>query len=53
MVIRRWQASQCTSVTPPAIYFECRSQVTVGDRACPVAAAKVWNKLLGDVTAME
>jgi len=26
-------------VTPPAIYFECSSQVTVGDRAFPVAAA--------------
>jgi len=39
---------------PHAIYFECRSQViTVGNRAFPVAAAKVSNQLPGDVTASQ
>jgi len=40
-------------VTPPAICSECRGQITVGDRAFPVAAAKVWKKLPGDVTASQ
>jgi len=41
---------------PLTLYLSARrglSVVTVGDRAFPVAAAKLWNKLPGDVTASQ
>jgi hypothetical protein len=35
----------------PTVIFKRRALVTIGDRAFPVAAAKQWNELHGDITA--
>jgi len=38
---------------PPTLLVRPTRHVTVGDRAFPVAAAKLWNELPGDVTASQ